>query len=149
MRKFTVALSLFYLLIFVFVKAQEVSVSATDLSVPVVKDGATQITGLGFFVMALFVVSIISFAVFWIYKDYLFAALRGELGQENRAELNMNDTVEMRENIGENEAKLISEVDVYDVTEDNTEQEENEIKERSKPEMYVENVSGEPRLVIK
>ncbi len=149
MHKFTSAFILLYLFVFVFVKAQEVSVTSNDIQV--IQDGSVGMTGLGVFVIALFAISIISFGIFWVYKEYLFAALRGELGTD--ASLQKNERL-VEENIGEHEAKLISEVEIHDVTDNDAsvtedDNENTEFVQYENPQMYIENVSGEPMLVIK
>lgn len=114
MRKYFFVTSMFYLLIFVYVKAQEVNVtSKAYYESNVFNDTAGGFSwSFAFFLFLLFALSVVSFIVFWKYKHYLFAALSGNL---HEIKLNIEDS----ENIGVHDARVVSEVAVHDVTSTN------------------------------
>lgn len=116
MRRYLAAFSLFYLLVFIFVKAQDVRVNSSEFvddSIFTESVNSASSSDYSLFIIALFVLSFISFALFWKHKAYLVAAVSGRLKELPEPE----NSKAANEYISENQAKIISEVEVHDLTE--------------------------------
>lgn len=170
MLRYSISVLLFYSLVFVFVKAQEVNVTSRSYYETDIFNNASTGFNLGFsiFLFLLFALSVVSFIVFWKYKDYLIAALNGQLQKEE------TERMLPAEEIGANDAKVVSQVTVHDIENNakddpnpTTEQRENVSRSRSfsssetgkdntqrtearyaKPQIRVTIKNGQPKLVI-
>lgn len=115
MKRYLAAFSLFYLLVFIFVKAQDVRVNSSEFvddSVFTETVNSTPSSDYSLFIIALFVLSFISFALFWKHKTYLVAAISGRLKELPEPE----NSKAANEYISDSQAKIISEVEVHDLT---------------------------------
>ena len=136
MLRYALYVLIFYSFIFVFVKAQEVNVTSqgyyeTDIFA---NTGAEASIGFSVFILLLFLLSVTSFVIFWKYKDYLIAALNGNLQKEE------DEQLLPAEQIGANDAKIVSSVTVHDVTDENTY--ESQIEKESTSSTDMENGSS-------